>query len=140
LFLAAIAAALIWLAAFAATRSGAAAWFAWAATVSSLTFLIQSVTVFPDGVGMAAVAAGVWLVCRLNASERATAILPLVAVSIALAALPWLHSRFVVLAVGLGVTIVWQMTRDARGSLAPRLAAFLAAPVISAAAWFAFFK
>ena len=138
--LAAIAAALIWLAAFAATRSGAAAWFAWAATVSSLTFLIQSVTVFPDGVGMAAVAAGVWLVCRLNTSERATAILPLVAVSIALAALPWLHSRFVVLAVGLGVTIVWQMTRDARGSLAPRLAAFLAAPVISAAAWFAFFK
>ncbi|HEX5216768.1 MAG TPA: hypothetical protein VFV98_15010 [Vicinamibacterales bacterium] len=138
--LSAIAVALIWLAAFAATRSPAAAWFAWAATVSSLTFLIQSVTVFPDGAGMAAVAAGVWLLCRPDARERAPGIRPLVAVSIALAALPWLHSRFVVLAVGLGVTIAWQLSREPRGAARTRLAAFLAAPVISAAAWFAFFK
>ena len=48
---------LIWYAAWQATRDRRAAWFAWLAIAGSATFLIQSVTIFPDGPGSLAVAA-----------------------------------------------------------------------------------
>ena len=52
----------------------------------------------------------------------------------ALALLPWLHTRFALLAAALGLVIVARFWRRWR-----IIAAFLAIPVISAIGWFAFF-
>ena len=59
LILAALAGGIIWKAGWRATRSIPAAWFAWAAIAASVTFMLQSVTIFPDGPAMLAVAASV---------------------------------------------------------------------------------
>jgi hypothetical protein len=60
-------------------------------------------------------------------------------VSVLLAALPWMHTRFVVLAAGFGAAIVVQLAMTDAARRARRLTAFLAVPALSAAAWFASF-
>ncbi|MEX2270524.1 MAG: hypothetical protein WD690_03585 [Vicinamibacterales bacterium] len=133
----ALASALVWRIAWLAAGDMGAAWFGWAAVVASCTWTFQSFLVFPDALGAASVACGLWLVLRLDASERA---MPrpaaIAAVGLALALLPWLHTRFAVVAAGLGLMIVWRLYR-----LRPRdIAVFAVAPVAGAAAWFAFFQ
>ena len=54
-----------------------------------------------------------------------------------LALLPWLHTRFALLAVALGAVMLARQLGSPR--LLPRMAALLAVPVVSAAAWFWFF-
>ena len=66
LLCAALTGALVWRTAWRATGDPGAAWFAWASIALSTTFLVQSVTLFPDGPGMLAVAAGAWLIVRLG--------------------------------------------------------------------------
>ena len=96
----------------AATRDRRAAWFAWLAIAGSATFLIQSVTIFPDGPGSLAVAASAVLLVGLTSAERSASKAALVGSSVLLAVLPWLHTRFVVLAAGLATPILWQLFRD----------------------------
>ncbi|MFI5177260.1 MAG: hypothetical protein ACHQO8_01775 [Vicinamibacterales bacterium] len=133
---------LIWIAAWRATRDPRAAWFAWAAITGSTTFLLQSGMVFPDGPGALAVAAAVWLIVRVEDPGEPVGPSALIAVSTALAALPWLHSRFSVLAAGLGALVAWRLLVEP-GRLMPerlrRLSVFAIVPVMSAAAWFAYF-
>jgi hypothetical protein len=138
--LAAIAGALVWLAAWRATRNLSAAWFAWAAIALSATFLLQGFMVFPDGPGAFVVALAVWLVVRLADPNDRVSTGALVAASLALAALPWLHTRFSVLAAGFGAIVIWQLFTEERPERArrARLAAFMAIPVLSAIAWFSF--
>ncbi len=50
--LAAIASALMWYAGWLATGDRRAAWVAWLAVAGTPTFVIQSVTIFPDSIGM----------------------------------------------------------------------------------------
>ena len=57
----------------------------------------------------------------------------------ALAVLPWLHSRFAVLAASSALVIVWRVIGDSEGR-SKRLAALSLFPVASAAAWFWFFQ
>lgn len=137
---------LVWRVGWDATGDAGAAWFAWAAVVGSATFLIQSVTIFPDGPGALVVIAACWLLVRLEAAAAHPAAMPgraaLLTVGGLLAALPWLHTRFVVLAAGFGLAVVWAILRESPGAFRerlPRLAAFLGIPVASAMAWFAFF-
>ena len=139
--LAAIAGALVWLAAFRATRTSSAAWFAWAAIALSTTFLLQGFMVFPDGPGAFVAALAVWLVVRLADSDGRVGAGALVGVSAALAALPWLHTRFSVLAAGFGAIVLWQLFAEDRplAERRARIAAFAAIPVLSAIAWFSFF-
>jgi hypothetical protein len=139
--LAALAGALVWLVAWRATRSVSAAWFAWAAIALSATFLLQGFMVFPDGPGAFVVALAVWLAVRLADPNDRVGTGALVATSVALAALPWLHTRFSVLAAGFGAIVVWQLLTEERtiGERRARLAAFAAIPVLSAIAWFSFF-
>jgi len=138
---AALAGALVWLAAWRATRNSSAAWFAWAAITLSATFLLQGFMVFPDGPGAFVVALALWLIVRLADSDDRVGTGALVAVSVALAALPWLHTRFSVLAAGFGAIVIWQLVADDRpvGERRARLAAFAAVPVLSAIAWFSLF-
>jgi hypothetical protein len=142
LALAVITGVLIWQIALAATSDRKAAWFAWAAVVLSPTFQIQSVTVFPDAPGALAVATGVWLFVTLLRRDEAVGPRALVLVSAALAALPWLHTRFAVLSAGLGAVIVWRLLVGPARPLAERrrrVLAFAAAPAASALLWFTFF-
>ena len=141
LLLAALAAGLVWRAAWLASHDQAAAWFTWAAIAGSVTFLLQSGMIFPDLPGAFATAAAAWAFLRLGdtppLSTRA-----LVAVSTALAWLPWLHTRFAVLAAGLGIAIGWRLWRQPGATSRDRqvrLAAFFLVPLLSAVAWFGFF-
>lgn len=128
------ASALVWRLAWMASGDIAAAWFGWAVVASSCMWVFQSFLVFPEALGGAAVAAGLWLVLRLDRGARPGP-LALAGVGLALALLPWLHTRFAVLAAGLGLMAVLRLL-----PLGIRaVAIFLAAPVAAAAAWFAFF-
>lgn len=135
----ALASALVWRIAWLATADIPSAWFGWAIVTASCTWAFQSFLVFPDAFGAAAVACGLWLVLRLDRARGGHAPAPrpaaLAAVGVALALLPWLHTRFAVLAGGLGLMILLRLHRD---GVRP-LVAFLAAPVFGALAWFSFF-
>jgi len=134
-----ITAVLVWRSAWVATGETTAAWFAWASVMGAATTLLLGVMVFPDSPAALGVAAGVWLLIALAARTTPVRPVHLVAVSTALAALPWLHTRFAILAAGLGVAIVvaiWTNTAaDARARMR-RVLVFLAVPVVSAAGWF----
>lgn len=139
---AAMTGSLVWIAGWLATGDRRAAWFGWAAVTGSVTFLVQSVMIFPDGPGATIVAAAtvVWLhLVRGNRVGTKT----LVLISGLLAALPFLHTRFVVLSAAFGLALVWQLWRDDRKSAADRrraVASFLALPVLGALGWFSYFQ
>ena len=141
ILLTALGAMLIWRIGWRVTDSPEAAWFAWAAVVLTPTFAMHSFMVFPDGPGLLAVAAGVLLLVQLSRGDR-PGLLPVALTGIALASLPWLHTRFALMAGGLGAAIVLRLVAmDA--PLKPRigrLLAFVVIPVISAALWLYYFK
>ena len=107
LLVASSACALAWWLAWRTTGSVSAAWFGWAALTLSAPFLLESYTVFPDGPGAAIVLTGFWALLREGVegspsvpSEdgygcRGCFMAPR-------AALPWLHTRFAVIAATLG--------------------------------------
>ncbi len=138
ILLSALTGALMWRSAWRLTGDTSAAWFAWAAVAGSTTMAVMSFMVFPDAPGACGVAAAVWLLVSLpTASVRAV-----VSVSAALAALPWLHTRFSVLAGALGVALLVLILRDQARSMADRLrrvALFSAIPAVSAVAWLSMF-
>jgi hypothetical protein len=130
----AVTGALVWRSAWRLTGDVSAAWFAWAAVVGSTTMAVLSAMVFPDAPGACAVAAGVWLLI----SVRDVRPRGLVAVSTLLAALPWLHTRFSVLAGLLGVAIAVAVLADTGRPMAGRwrrAGAFVAVPLMSALLW-----
>ncbi len=143
LLLSAVTGSLIWRLGWRATGDVGAAWFSWAAIVGSATFLLHSFTVFPDGPGALVVAAAAWLLIRLQQDAVSVTWRRLVVVSALLAALPWFHTRMVVLAVGFGAAIVWTTLTDRARPVAGRVrraAVFLAVPAVSAMGWFTFFQ
>ena len=128
----ALGAALVWHACRRLTNDPRAAWFGWASVALTTPFLFQAFTVYPDGLGAVLVMTGVVALVdpdRLSSPGRA------VAHGTALALLPWLHTRYAILAVVLGVALVLRMAaaRERRLSL---LMAFAVVPVVSAACWF----
>jgi hypothetical protein len=125
--------ALAWWLAWRATNSVTAAWFGWAVVACGAPFLLESFTVYPDGPGAAAVLTAFWALQRLDGGERPGARVWILH-GAALAALPWMHTRFVLLAGVLGVLIV---VRLARSHPLASVAAFLTVPILSAAAWLA---
>ena len=142
LFLIAVAAsggALAWHVAWAATRSVPAAWFGWAAVTFSATTIFHAFTVYPDGVGGVIVLTGVWALLRASDERRtgATRLTPWFLHGAALALLPWMHSRFALLAGSLGALVLLRLasTKNAAG----KAVAFLIVPAVSAIAWVAFF-
>ena len=108
-------------------------------------FLLESYTVFPDGPGAALVLTGFWALLRAEAGTRGTRgiphrrrfVVPWLLHGAALALLPWMHTRFAVLAGTLGGLILVRIAR-APNPFAKAIA-FLAAPAASALAWLFFF-
>jgi hypothetical protein len=130
----ALASAMAWRAAWLLTRHAPAAWIAWSAVFLTAPMYLQAVTVFPDAVGALPVMAGVWLLIALEMGVPITDGI-LIAAGVALATLPWFHSRFALLAGGLGAAIALRLIRQRWR----RVAWFLAVPVVSAVLWFGFF-
>jgi hypothetical protein len=136
--LVAIGGATAWHAAWLITGSATAAWMGWTAVFFSAPVFFHAFTVYPDGAGAVFGMAAVWLLVRLDVDTTPVSRLVLVAVGAALAMLPWLHSRFALVAAGLGLAILVRLfTSPDRWR---QVGTFLVVPVISASAWFGFFK
>jgi hypothetical protein len=133
--------ALAWWLAWRTTGSRTAAWFGWAAVTLSAPWLLESFTVFPDGPGAALVLTGFWALLRADweraADQPGRSCVPWLLHGAALAALPWMHTRFVVLAATLGGLILVRLARVSN-PLA-RATALLVVPAIGALAWLGFF-
>lgn len=125
--------AMAWMAAWRTTHNVAASWFGWATVALSVPFFFQSFMVFPDGPGAALVMAAV----LASIAARDVAPHRLLATGAGLALLPWLHTRFALLAVALGVVTLARQIGTTH--LVRRAALLLSVPIVSAAAWFWFF-
>lgn len=136
IFIAGATAAMTWLTAWRVSGSVAGAWAGVAAVCATAPFLFHTFTIYPDGIGALVVMSGVWLVARLDEAGEPSPIL-LVIVGAALALLPWLHTRFALLAGVIAVIVIARLA--VRPAAVPRLTAFVAVPVVAAAAWFGFF-
>lgn len=139
LVIAALGSALAWHLAWLVTGRHDAAWFGWAAVTLSASWIFHSFALFPDGVGAVLVLTGAWALLRAQqeAENGRTLLLPWLAHGAGLALLPWMHSRFSVLAAGIGALVLLRL-----GSVpdpAAKAAAFLAVPILSALGWFGYF-
>ncbi len=138
LVLSAVTGALVWLIGWHATGRHGAAWFAWAGVALTPALLLHSGMVFPDAPGALAVAAAVWLIVRLDRAGDPVPLWAVAAVGTLLSGLPWLHTRFAVLAAGVGAVILWRLWSN-RSRRVAGLIAFSVVPGAAAIAWFAFF-
>lgn len=142
--LSALAGALLWRISYDVTASAGAAWFGWAAASLSVPIVFHSFSIYPDGAGTLPVLIGVLAMLRASqdkGSDEAAGPpgpwLRWLLYGAALAALPWLHARFALLAGGLGIMTLLRL-RGTPGFLG-KAAAFLSVPLVSAAGWFGFF-
>ena len=162
---AAAACALAWWLAWRVTGSGAAAWFGWASIVLAAPWLLETFTVYPDGLGGIIVLTGFWALLRAgweaedtkraaeyadhaDAADHAEyaesggrhgwrSVWPWAIHGVALALLPWMHTRFAVLAATLGGLILVRLARVPNAMA--KASAFLLPPALSALAWLFFF-
>ena len=134
----AAAGALVWVLAWRVTGDAAASWFGWAAVALSVPFFFHASAVFPDGMGAVLILPA--LLPLVDARARKTG--PLLIVGAALASLPWLHSRFAILAAASGIVVAARLLSEpaAPGERLKRLAGFAACPFFSATAWFLFLQ
>lgn len=139
LIVSALGAALAWHLAWLVTGRDDAAWFGWAAVTLSTTWVFHSFAVYPDVPGAVLVLTGVWALLRAGQEQhdRRGSILPWLWHGAALALLPWMHTRFAVLAGGLGALVLLRLpfVPNAFG----KAMAFLAVPSVSLIAWLGYF-
>ena len=104
----------------------ATAWVAWAATCLTVPFVPHSWLIFPEMPGALLVAwAALWLYAPLPARARTW-----IWRGAALAMLPWLHTKFVILLAAMVAALLLRLWR------APRAAAALVTPaIVSVALW-----
>ncbi len=132
--IAALGTALAWHVGWLLTQRASAAWIGWGAITGSTPFFFHTFTVFPDGVAATIVLTGIYALVRASRLTPTRAMLH----GAALALLPWLHTRYVILALTIGLLVIARLVRGGPDQMR-RLAAFLVIPLGSAVAWFAFF-
>jgi len=132
--------ALAWHLAWLASGRAAAAWFGWAAVTLAATTIFHSFTVYPDGPGSVIALTGVWAFMRAEKERRTgeSRLLPWLLHGAALALLPWLHSRFALLAGCIGALVLLRLS--ATKNPAGKAVAFLSVPALSAVLWMNFFR
>jgi hypothetical protein len=129
-------AALLWRTAYDLTRDAGAAWMAWGGAALSVPFVLHSFAIFPDAPASVLVLVGLYALVR--AARHGTAgLTSWLFVGAALAALPWLHTRYALLAGVLGLALVITLVRLPGGRSAS--VALLAVPIASALGWFGYF-
>ena len=136
ILIAACASGVAWWLGWKVTGSAGAAWFGWAAVCLTAPYLLETFTVYPDGVGAAAVLVGVWGLLRAAWPDDDRH-WPWVLHGAALALLPWMHTRFAVLAATLGGMTLVRLARVKNPT--GKAIAFLSVPAASALAWMFFF-
>jgi hypothetical protein len=131
--------ALAWRLAWRVTGRTDAAWFGWAAVTLSTSQIFHSFTIYPDGPAGVLVLTGVWALVRAqeDAETGADRLGPWLLHGAALAVLPWLHTRFALIAASLGALVLLRLPRTRNP--AGKAVAFLTVPAASALAWVAFF-
>ncbi len=129
----AAATAITWTAVWQVTRNAGASWFGWAAVALSAPFFFQSFTMYPDAPGGALL----MLTVLVLVTDEEPSTPRLLACGTALAVLPWLHSRFAILALMGGGVLFLRLMATHQGIR--RIPALLALPAASAVAWLAFF-
>jgi len=139
ILVAAAGSALAWRLAWRVTGRMDAAWFGWAAVTFSTSEIFHSFTVYPDGIGGVIVLTGIWGLLRAQqeAETESARVGPWWLHGAALAALPWIHTRFAVLAGGFGALILLRLSSTKNS--AAKAVAFLLIPAISALCWIGFF-
>ena len=135
ILIAAATAAITWRLAWRISSSVSGAWVGVAAVFLTTPYFFHAFTIYPEIIGSFCVMCGAWLLIELD--DRGVSPRVLVAVGAALALLPWLHSRFAILAGMLGLAVVLRLA--ARASAVANIARFLSIPAIAGASWFAFF-
>jgi len=136
ILIAALTAALTWRLAFRLSHNAAGAWIAVGSIFATTPYFFHTMTIYPEIIGGCIVMIGAWLLLELN-DAREVSSRTLVAVGAAIAILPWLHSRFAVIAAILGLIVVARLMQ--RSNAIGRAAAFLAVPALAGVGWFAFF-
>ena len=136
ILIAALTCALMWHLAFVVSGSAAASWAAVAAVGLTAPYFFHTFTIYPEIIGGLCVLLGAWLLMEL-AGGRAPEVPFLLAVGGALAILPWLHTRFAVLAGIVGILVLARLARQPMAMT--KIGAFLAVPVALGLGWFAFF-
>lgn len=136
LLIAALAAVLTWRLAFRLSNSTGGAWAGTLAVFGTAPYFFHTFTIYPEIIGSFCVLCGAWLLIELADGDAISA-RSLIGVGTALAVLPWLHTRFAVLAAILGVLIVLRLL--ARPSPVANIARFLSVPVVAGIAWLTFF-
>lgn len=139
LLAAASASALAWHLAWLVTGRIDAAWFGWAAASLGTSAIFHSFTVYPDGAGALIVLTGVWALLRADRDARSgdERVLPWVLHGAALALLPWIHTRFALLAGSLGALVLLRLGTNRNP--AAKAVGFLVVPALSALGWVGFF-
>ena len=136
ILIAALTAALTWRIAHRLSASAAAAWIGVLSVCATTPYFFETFTIYPEVTGSLLVMVGAWLLFELNDGREMT-LRKLIAVGAAMATLPWLHSRFAVIAAIFGVIIIARLWR--RRDATQRIAAFMSVPVIAGIGWFTFF-
>jgi hypothetical protein len=146
ILMSAAACGLAWWLAWRATGDAGAAWFGWATVALAAPFLLDSFTVLPDGAGAAFVLVGFWALLDReegegsDGGEGASSIPSVVRwllYGVAFAALPWMHTRFAVLAATLGGLVLVRLAHVPNAM--SKAVAFLSVPALSALGWLFFF-
>jgi hypothetical protein len=139
LVLSAFGSALAWQLARTVSGRDDAAWFGWAAVTLSTTWIFHSFTIYPDGPGAVLTLTGVWALLRIEREirDRESGLGPWFWHGAALALLPWMHTRFAVLAGGIGALVLLRMA--AVPNAPAKAFAFLAVPALSFLGWIAYF-
>ncbi len=114
-----------------------ASWFGTLATVGAAPFFLHGAAIFPDAPASVLALLAVWALLgdRFGAGRAAL-------VAVALGLLPWLHTRYVILSVGLGACMLARLALPGRNREPRRwrpVAAFVVPAAALAAAWFGFF-
>jgi hypothetical protein len=131
--------AVLWRIVHSLTESAATAWVATLATAFSGTFFLHSFTIFPDPVGAVLVAVVLAVLVGLEAAPSTMTQRHLLLAGACLALLPWLHTRFAVVAVAFGGVFLIRLLSATQRERGRELMSFLVVPFVSALAWFLFF-
>ncbi len=132
--LSAIALALLWRAAYLVTSSAPSAWAATAAIGCSAPFYFHTFVIFPDAVGAVVVAVLVGLLVAFDTAPAVASRWFVGGAGLLLGVLPWLHTRFALIAASAGVCVVARVWRGP--DRLARLATFALGTAICAVAWF----
>ena len=119
------------------TGDSASAWAGALAVGLSATVFLHSFSIFPDPVGWAVVSAVIGVLVRLALTPAAVRVWHVAATGALLGLLPWLHTRFAIIAAACGIVFaarLWARTDRWRS-----IGAFAAAPAVLAASWFGYF-